>query len=123
MDNIFNLKKGDTIIVENGYCLTVGVYLEPKSKHGFYFYDIPWRLDTLVDADNGDARTHWIFDRLKRFKKGDMKPRKSSIQTRGDARVFPITEERLPQVAKDYIKFYKSYINNEYKNNRSHCAI
>ena len=101
------LKQGDLVAISHYNSFAKGMLMS-ANQDSVKYRALPW------------AETDYWIDRIINREEGNTKPFPASFirsYTRG--RVIPISEDLLTPIEKRYLKFYRTYLNNEYKNNRS----
>lgn len=102
------LKQGDLIAVSYYGSFSKGMFMS-ANQESVKFRSLPWV-----------SNSKHVEDRLTSLEEGTVKLGQIDfIRSHLNYRVLPISEDILTPIEKRYLKFYRTYLNNEYKNNRS----
>jgi hypothetical protein len=108
------LKQGDLIAVSYYGSFSKGMFMS-ANQESVKFRSLPW-----VSNSKHEERIYALEDRLTSLEEGTVKLGQIDfIRSYLNYRVLPISEDILTPIEKRYLKFYRTYLNNEYKNNRS----
>ena len=105
------LKQGDLVAICHYNSFSKGMFMS-ANQESVKFRSLPWSeadywVNRITDLEEGNTQLYAV----------------SFIRSRLHGRILPISEDILTPLEKRYLKFYRTYLNNEYKNDRSKYTL